>query len=261
MNSHTPVASSRAHIADDMARSLSPRPLSSHDVFAPSRSFMFILRFRSCSRRRTPGRGAPRAAAATPAGPAPPARARRTAAATAGPRAARASGVWAAVTAGEETRALRRGAARRAAPPTCTRRAAGRPPARGCRRSAARSAAARPRTGTSAAARRAPRPLWSPGGGAAWACPGWTCARAHVRGLSARTRPRYRYRTAYGQKDQEMRGEAFARAIVARTCGRGPRDRPAATSGNTTRWSISTEPSPRRSGCYGCGMHADATLQ
>ncbi|OWR46763.1 hypothetical protein KGM_200822 [Danaus plexippus plexippus] len=35
-------------------------------------------------------------------------------------------------------------------------------------------------------------------------------AGAHVRGLIARARPsaRYRYRTAYGQKDKELRGEA-----------------------------------------------------
>lgn len=126
-------------------------------------------RSRSCSRTRKRGREARRAARA-PGGPAPPALGRRTAVG----RAAPGGGGCAATappTGTSHAEGWRRARARRA--PGAARGAQGR--ARGERGRAARPSAARPRTGSAAAASLAPR--WSPGGAAGWACRGWTCAR------------------------------------------------------------------------------------
>lgn len=138
-------------------------------------------RSRSCSRRQRRDRAGPAAGPALLAGPGPPARARTTGAASGPPRAAAPGARGPRPTRRAGTRPRPRGAQGRgraargccvraagaaraaAARPTGSCPVAETPPARGCRRPwggaarAGRAAAARPRTGSGAAARRGPR--------------------------------------------------------------------------------------------------------
>lgn len=155
-----PATSSQAHIPRDMTEYKVAPSVHKHSSQYSSRGTVtvrLIQRFRSCSRTRKPGREAPMAARALPAGPALPAHGRRTAAAPV----ARCS-LWAADAGREGTaegetlaRPLWEARGSLSAQPTGSSRAGARLLTHGCPLRA--PPAALPRTGSAFAARSGPQ--------------------------------------------------------------------------------------------------------